>query len=126
MLIGSYAKQTSSGIPLISNGQIDMDAVKQLAYFDIVTLEATPFAMDTDGNGKGEIPLLLRKLNPDIQIFLYLLVGDQWLPPAFPTKSNDKSAFARIYNAVDLTDGWLYGIDGKQWYPNYRVDLGHT
>jgi hypothetical protein len=53
------------------------------------------------------------------------LVGDQWLPPNFTTSLTDHSGYADVYNAVNNTKGWLYDTEGKQWFPNYRVDLSN-
>ncbi len=121
----AYVGQSASGAPLIVSGHIDTAAVRTLAAFDDVTLELTPFAEDVSGWPAAAVPLMLRHYNPRIRLWLYALVGDQWLPPGFKPQPWDRSGFAEIYLAVDRTGGWLYGTDGQQWLPDYRVDLGN-
>lgn len=124
--IASYALQASSGAPLVVAGRVDTAAVRALSRYDDVTLEATPWAMDVPGNARADVPLMLRQMNPRIRLWLYVLAGDQWLPPTFTVAYWDRSAFGYVFKAVSLTHGWLYGTDGEQWFQNYRVDLGNA
>ena len=105
---------------------MDTAAVRYLSRFDDVTLEATPWAQGVDGWARADVPLRLRALHPGIRLWLYVLAGDQWLPPTFVPQSWDHSAFRDVFDAVNHTGGWLYGTDGQQWFANYRVDLGRS
>jgi hypothetical protein len=120
----SYAGQNSSGYPLIVNGVIDIEAVKLLAKFNIAQVAMVPWAKDIDGHCRCDVPQLLRYYNPDIKLFLYAMVGNQWLPPGTAISPTDKSAYADMYHAIDNLDGWLYGTDGQVWTDNYRVNMG--
>ena len=134
--VASYASQRSSGAPLvvmppaINAGAVDTAAVRYLSRYDDVTLELTPWAHDVNGQPRADVPLMLRSLNPRIRLWLYVLAGDQWLPPTFRPSVADKSAFAAAFNAVNAGNGWLYGTDGAQWMPdgqkNYRVNLADS
>ena len=122
----SYAKQSSGGYPLIAAGRIDTAAVAYLARFDDVTLEAAPWAMNVNGAPRADVPLMLRQLNPRIRLWLYVLTGDFWLPPTFQPQANDRSAYREQFDAVNAGNGWLYGTDGAQWFPDYRVNLADS
>ena len=130
--VASYASQRSSGWPLvvmppaINAGAVDTAAVRLLARYDDVTLELTPWAKGVDGTPRADVPLALRALNPRIRLWLYVLAGDQWLPPTFVPQASDRSAFADAFRAVNAGNGWLYGKDGAQWWPNYRVNLADS
>jgi len=122
--IASYAKQTSSGFPLINRDHtINRYNVELLAKFDDVTLEMTPFARDITGEADARVPMLLRRLNPDIRIWMYVLLGDFWLPPTFVPNPADWSALRLWFDAINAGNGWLYGVDGELWHENYRVNL---
>lgn len=122
----SYSKQSSGGFPLVAAGRIDTAAVRHLARFDDVTLEAAPWAQNVNGAPRADVPLLLRQLNPKIRLWLYVLAGDFWLPPTFVPQAGDRSAFREVFDAINAGNGWLYGVDGAQWYENYRVNLADS
>lgn len=122
----SYAKQSGSGAPLVVDGKVDEAAVALLSRFDDVTLEITPWAQDLNGLPRPDVPLMLRRLNPRIRLWLYALVGDQWLSPSFKPQDSDRSGFRDAFDAVNGGNGWLYDMDGNQWLENYRVNLADT
>lgn len=126
ILVASYASQASSGAPLVVAGRIDSAAVRHLAKFDISTWEATPWAKDVSGSPRSDVPLLARSYNPRTKLCLYLLAGDQWLPPEFTPSPNDHSGFADIFRALKATpNAWLYGTDGRLWYDNHKINLAN-
>jgi hypothetical protein len=124
--LASYAGQRSSGFPLIVNGKIDTIAVKKLAYFDDVCLGITPWAQDINGAPRTDVIFLLRKLNPNIRLWLSCLTGDFWLAPTHKYPLSDKSGFREVFDAINSTNGWVWGTDSLQWHPCYRVDLGNA
>ena len=125
----SYAKQSSSGYPLVvapplvNAGAIDSANVAYLARFNDVTMEAAPWAQAVSGAPRADVPLMLRQLNPRIRLWLYVLTGDFWLTPAYKPQASDRSAYRLIFDAINAGNGWLYGVDGAQWWENYRVNL---
>ena len=125
----SYAKQSSSGYPLVvapplvNAGAIDSANVAYLARFNDVTMEAVPWAQGMNGAPRADVPLLLRQSNPRIRLWLYVLTGDFWLTPAYKPQASDRSAYRLIFDAINAGNGWLYDVDGAQWFENYRVNL---
>lgn len=121
---GSYASQRSSGWPLMAADRIVEPNLSALGRFKDATLEIAPFLQSTDGKPRPEVPLTLRSMGT--RVWLYVLVGDQWLPPAFTPQSWDRSGFRDIFDAVNRGNGWLYDTSGGQWFENYRVNLADS
>jgi len=122
--VASYAKQSSSGAPLIDpDGKVNVPNVELLSKFDDVTLEMSPFARNYYGAPDARVPLMLRQLNPSIRLWMYVLMGDFWQPPTFVPAPDDKSAFAEVFRAINSGNGWLYDTSGNLWFPNNRVNL---
>lgn len=123
--IGAYTLTRSWGAPFVVNGVVDTNIVKYYAYFDDVTLDATPWGEDVNNAPRADVPFLLRKYNPKIRIWLYVMPGDFWLSPNFVPNPSDLSAYRDMFDAISSTNGWLWGTDGLQWLDNNRVDVAN-
>ena len=76
----------------------------------------SPFARAYNGEPDTRVPMMLRKLNPRIRLWMYVLAGDFWLPPTFQPQASDRSAFRLAFDAVNAGNGWLYDTSGAQFF----------
>lgn len=119
----SYASQRSDGSPLVVRGVIDTARVQFLARFDDVTLNIVPWVQDVNGAPRADVPLMLRRLNPGIRLWLYVSM-DPWLPQDFRPQPWDQSGYRDVFTAMAAGNGFLYGTDGARWHVNYGLNAG--
>jgi hypothetical protein len=105
--ISLYANTRGNGFPLVNaDGTINETNLKDMARFQLVTLNVTPYT-----DNQVIIPTLMRKLNPEIKILGYSLFSHSFY---FATPD---TVWKQIWDGLTAIDGFLYAADGTV-YPN--------
>jgi hypothetical protein len=109
-----FVQRTSPTVPNLG-GPLDMTLLTNAAKCDALCTEATPW-YEPNGPGRTDALLALRRLNPDLKVFMYQLAFTWYLGP---TVSRTGPTFAdHWHRAIQETDG--FGPQSGLWFVKWE------